>query len=96
MHKSLYILLALGGLSVLTPSQAHATAAATASITAVAYEKTAGTDRNIGKPSLLGLGNKKKVTSPAKLSRQLHSRQNQLKAKARRESRANRRRFQQG
>jgi hypothetical protein len=96
MHKSLYILLALGGLSALSPSQAHATATATASTATVANEETAGADRNIGKPSLLGLGEKKKVTSPAKLSRQLHSRQNQLKAKARRESRANRRRFQQG
>ena len=36
------------------------------------------------------------VTTPAKLNRQLHKIQNQLKAKAKHQARANRRRYQSG
>ncbi|ALW85349.1 hypothetical protein AUC43_09730 [Hymenobacter sedentarius] len=42
--------------------------------------------------AMLGLAESKKVISPAKLNREQHLRQEQLKAKARRESRAHRRR----
>ena len=42
--------------------------------------------------AMLGLAERKKVITPAKLNRQQHLRQEQLKAKARRESKAHRRR----
>jgi hypothetical protein len=44
----------------------------------------------------LGIGEGKPVTSPAKLNRQLHRLQMQLQAKAKKQARENRRRYQSG
>ncbi|MCC3152847.1 hypothetical protein Q3A66_07560 [Hymenobacter sp. BT770] len=52
----------------------------------------AGKARRNSVLAILGLAESKKVMSPAKLNREQHLRQEQLKAKARRESRAHRRR----